>query len=315
MSRSQKIRRSLFIALVIAVLAAVAVIALGEHGLLPFPTPSFDDIFRAVGLKPPLPVPIDPSGDLLTVSVIDVGQGDSILLSCGGDNVLVDAGDRNAREAVLGYLDAQRITALSAVVMTHPDADHIGSMAAVIDALTVGKIIVPEIKNPPDTKVYNDLIDTVQRREVVIETAAHGTFSLGEAKVTVLPGHPEAKGTNNLSVALRIDYGKTSMLLTGDLEKAGERYLIEQGYDLDVDVYKAGHHGSKTSSSDWLLEAMTPTISVISAGEGNRYGHPAGEVVERLQKWGAVYRTDREGTIVLQSDKLQITVKTEKTAA
>lgn len=249
-----------------------------------------------------------------SVSVIDVGQGDSILIICGESSLLIDAGTAESGEGVTKFIKKSGVKRLDMIIATHPHADHIGGMPEVITAVGADRVIIPRLPDSmvPTTKVYEKFLTAVRDSGGKLTAAKAGNvYSLGEANVTVL--YPlEDTGTTDLndwSVCARVDYGNISWLFTGDLSEEGEAALIKAGADIDVTAYKAGHHGSKTSSSEEFLERVTPNLCVISCGEGNSYGHPAKEALERLEEQtGNVYRTDKDGGITFYSDGEKIYV-------
>ncbi len=254
-----------------------------------------------------------PQADL-DVHFIDVGQGDSILVVCNGEAMLIDGGDNDAEAVVPDYLQRQGVTHLNYIIATHPHADHVGGLDAVARAVSVDTVYTSCVEY--DTKSFRDFLTDV--------TAAHGavefpepdsSFSLGGATVTVLgPRTYNVPETwNNTSIVLRLTYGQTSFLFTGDMEQAEEAELLEAGCDVSCDVLKVGHHGSSTSSGYRLLYEAAPTAAVISCGAGNDYGHPHREALSRLNDAGVshILRTDQSGSIVFHSDGTALTYTTE----
>lgn len=251
------------------------------------------------------------ASDRLELHVIDVGQGDAIALrSPAGRWLLVDAGvaregfDAGARR-VVPYLGTRGVRRLEALVLTHPDADHIGGASAVVRALR------PRWVGDPGLSAGK--AGYVEVLQAAAETGA-AWLRLGDGMELELDGavveflHPPA-GTgleteaNEASVVMRVRYGEFSALLTGDASSAVEEELVRRwGAALDADVLKAGHHGSITSTSPALLGATRATVALISAGRGNRYGHPHPAVLARLDSAGVrVLRTDRDGSIVVRA--------------
>ncbi|HTO11773.1 MAG TPA: DNA internalization-related competence protein ComEC/Rec2 [Candidatus Binatia bacterium] len=223
-----------------------------------------------------------PADGRLRVSVLDVGQGDAIVIEGpDGRTVLVDAGaggpyrlDTGER-VVAPFLWNRGILRLAAVVVTHPDIDHAGGMAAVRDLFTV--------------------------REPWDGAPERGTLALGGALLTPLPS--AAVGRNDAARVLRLEFGRVAVLLTSDVERAGEHALITSGAPLGATVLKVPHHGSRTSSSPELLAAVRPALAIVSVGVRNAYGHPDAGVLARLAAAGAdLYRTDRDGAVLLETD-------------
>lgn len=238
----------------------------------------------------------------LEVHFIDVGQGDSTLIKCGEHALVIDAGDNDKGTTVQLYLNNQNVKSLDAVIWTHPDADHIGGADVITTKYDIGTIYMPNIV--ADTKTYRDLIDAINYRNYkVTYPTAGNSFNLGDAKVTFLGPLYKYDDDNNNSIACLIEFGNTRFLFAGDAEIEAEKALVSKYSDLNVDVYKAGHHGSKTSSAPELLNAMTPEYVVISCGEGNSYGHPHAETLNKYRGLGyKVYRTDEQGSVVVVSD-------------
>lgn len=249
-----------------------------------------------------------PEQHRLSISFLDVGQGDAILVEGpSGIQMLIDGGkDRSVlRELprVMGPLDRS----IDVVVATHPDADHIGGLADVLGRYTVANLI--ESGREGESGVFAGFVDARDRENApVVEARSSMRIHLGGgAYADIL--HPEdnvtkLRDTNDASVSMRIVYGKTEFMLTGDAPAwVEERLVTERGSGLRSDLLKAGHHGSKTSTSAAFLAAVDPSIVVISAGKDNSYGHPHEEVLERIVDSGASYvSTAEEGTITYTSD-------------
>lgn len=259
----------------------------------------------------PYLAPEAPAGEL-EVHFIDVGQGDAILLRCDGEAALVDAGTPDCRESLLEYLQGQRLEEPKYVFASHPHADHIGSMAAVIDAFGCQTFIMPDMVSY--TRAFENMLDSVERCGAETQLGKAGdTFELGQAQLELLwpaQGY-EAEDANNISLVIRVTYGPYSFLLTGDAETSVEKEFVS---NLPATtVLKAGHHGSKTSSSQALLEAARPEYCVISVGAGNSYGHPSPEILEKLEQLGCqIYRTDLQGDIVFRIEEGQLYVDTAR---
>lgn len=259
----------------------------------------------------PYLAPEAPAGEL-EVHFIDVGQGDAILLRCDGEAALVDAGTPDCRESLLEYLQNQRLEEPKYVFASHPHADHIGSMAAVIDAFGCQTFIMPDMVSY--TRAFENMLDSVERCGAETQLGKAGdTFELGQAQLELLwpaQGY-EAEDANNISLVIRVTYGPYSFLLTGDAETSVEKEFVS---NLPATtVLKAGHHGSKTSSSQALLEAARPEYCVISVGAGNSYGHPSPEILEKLEQLGCqIYRTDLQGDIVFRIEEGQLYVDTAR---
>ena len=246
--------------------------------------------------------------DPLAVTYIDVGQGDSILLQCGGHNMLIDAGKNDQGTKLQDYFMSKGIEKFDYLVGTHPDEDHIGGLDVIITKFPADHVLMPDIE--ADTRTYDDVILALEYRSMEAEHPEQGDeFLLGDAAVTVVgPPDKDYDDKNNYSIMLMVQHGSQKFLFAGDGEKEEELDILKSGMDVEADVLKAGHHGSSTSSSQKFLDAVSPEAVVISCGEDNSYGHPHQETMIKLRSMGVdVYRTDKEGTIVAESDGSSIT--------
>lgn len=257
--------------------------------------------------------PQQPVGTL-QVFYLDVGQGDSTLIKTPkGQHILIDGGDNHKGQDVVEYLESLGITQLDVVIATHPDADHIGGLDTVIDAIPVKSVYAPKVSHTTNT--YRDFLMAVKNRGLKIKTAKAGLdIPLeGITAVFVAPVAEYGKDLNAWSAVLRLTYGNTSFLFTGDAEARSEADMLKLPEPLHADVLKVGHHGSDTSTSQEFLDAVQPTYAVISAGAGNKYGHPKKVIMNRLKKAGVeIFRTDKQGTITAISDGTNIKWKVMK---
>lgn len=236
---------------------------------------------------------------------IDVGQGDSIFLrSPSGKTMLVDAGTPDSFESIQGVLNGEGVTKLDVVIMTHPHSDHMGSMRKVIENYGIGTFYMPDAVNTTSTfeKVLNALESKKVKTKVIWGSANTAIKWDDDVEVRVLSpiqGADYQNNLNNMSLVVKVTYGETSLLLTGDAESYAEELMIASEKELlKADVLKIGHHGSSTSSSQAFLDAVQPKAVVISVGKNNDYGHPHRETMQRLKKLGTeIYRTDKLGTI------------------
>lgn len=270
------------------------------------------------------PTPTPPVTDVegtMELHVIDIGQGDSLLVKTGEGFILIDTGDKSSanEETLRFYLKQQGVTVLEYVILTHMDADHIGSADMVISEFDVRRVIMPALDESdiPTTAVFEEMIAALEASvdTEVIEAISGTVYELGGMTMKIVAPNDDdypRNDKNNYSVATRLDFGATSFLLTGDAEELAEEQMLA-AYSkevLDCDFFKAGHHGSRTSSTKEFLAAVTPKIVAISCGRDNKYGHPHAEALERFEAIGAtVYRTDLEGTLVFVSDGTTITKK------
>ncbi|MBP3379349.1 MAG: MBL fold metallo-hydrolase [Ruminococcus sp.] len=256
----------------------------------------------------------------LSVHYIDVGQGDAVYISCGDKNMLIDSGEVSQGDAVCAYLREQGVESLDYVIGTHPHSDHMGGMAAVVQSFDIGEFIMPHLADEdfPATKYFERFLDAAEEKDLNITEAKLGMkVPFGDAQWEIIAPVEETYGnTNNYSVGIILRYGESSFIFTGDAEKQAEEQILESYPLRHIDVYKTGHHGSDTSSSEKFLEAISPDYAVISCGEGNSYGHPDDVTMEKLEKYtDKIYRTDLCGTVVITTDGENISVSTERSAA
>ena len=245
----------------------------------------------------------------LEVHYIDVGQGDATLIKCGSHAMLIDGGNNNKGTTVQLYLKKQGVESLDYVIGTHPDADHIGGLDVIVYKYNCDTVIMPDYEK--DTKTYQELVDVIHDKNMKITYPVVGEqYALGEAKFTIIAPNSNSYGgnANDYSVAILLEYGKNRFLFTGDAEEASETEMLSNGIELSADVYQVAHHGSRSASTQEFLNAVRPKYAVISCGEGNSYGHPHAEVLNRLRSMGVeVFRTDEQGSIIASSDGENIT--------
>lgn len=249
------------------------------------------------------PQPPEKPAANLKVHFIDVGQGDCILIEDGNSAMLIDAGNPQNGPDIVSYIKKLGISKLDFVIATHPHADHIGGMADVINAFDIGKLIMPKVEHT--TRTFENLLLTIRNKGLKITAPVPGTeYRLGNTSFTILaPNSSSYKNLNDYSVVVRLTYGSTSFLFTGDAEQTSEKEILAKGYNIKSDVLKVGHHGSKTSTTTRFLDAVSPRYAVICVGANNQYGHPAPETLSKLAERGIkVYRIDEAGTIIATSD-------------
>jgi competence protein ComEC len=243
----------------------------------------------------------------LTVYFFDVGQGDSIFIETeNGNQIVIDGGPGDAALARLGEVMPFYDRTIDLLVLTHPDADHLNGLVEILGRYTVNNVLVTGVLH--NTAAYAEWNRRILQYNIPVHIASVGmVFDAGrEAYFEVLSPFTLVSGTessamNETSIVLRMEYGENSFLFPGDIEAKTERLLaVLSASALDADIIKAPHHGSKTSSSDEFLEAVTPVAAIISVGKNNRYGHPHAEVLSRYERMGIpVYRTDMRGTITV----------------
>ena len=243
----------------------------------------------------------------LEIHYIDVGQGSATLLKSGSHAMLIDTGDSDQGTKIQLYLKKQGVGNLDYLVLTHPDADHIGGAPVIITKLGIGQLFLSNYKK--DNKTTQKVTDAMQYKGLTASDYQVGdTFALGNASFTILAPVKEYADSNNASIALMVQNGNNRFLFTGDCEAEAEADMVASQADLHADVYLAGHHGSDTASSQAFMDAVSPAYAVISCGEGNSYGHPHAEVLNRFRSMGIqVFRTDEQGSVVAESDGTGIT--------
>lgn len=252
---------------------------------------------------------IQPS-QVLTIAFIDVGQGDSILVILPNTKtLLIDGGEREGYGKVLATLQEHGLSHIDVIVATHPHADHIGGLVDVIKNVNVGEVL--DSGQVHTTQTFEDFLDAVETKQIPLNSVRQGDSIMLDPTVKIdvlnppanlLDGADNEAEFNDNSVVLKLTYGEFSVLLTGDMEERNEARLVsENTTTLDADVLKAGHHGSRTSSSMPFLNAVTPEVVIISLGAGNTYGHPHREALDRISAAGNehLFRTDIDGTITL----------------
>jgi len=247
------------------------------------------------------------------VHFIDVGQADAALVLCDGKAMLIDGGNVGDSSLLYTYLKKHNVNHLDYVVGTHAHEDHIGGIAGALNYATVGTVYCPVTSY--NSNAFNNFAKAVQKHGKSITVPAVGTsFSLGSAACTVL-GVNEASGTNNTSIVLRIVYGNTSFLFTGDAEREVEQALLNRGANIGATVLKVGHHGSDTYTSDLWLRQVMPEFAVISVGTGNTYGHPTDDVLSRLRDAEVkTFRTDMQGDVICTSNGSSVSFTVSRNA-
>ena len=266
------------------------------------------------GCTLPAQTPAEPM-DGLTVHFLDVGQADCILLQCGDENLLIDGGNVDDSDLVVSYLLDQGVSDLELVVNTHAHEDHVGGLAAVLAVFETGEVWCPVTEY--DSKCFDDFRYYADQQDLALYCPDPGdVYAFGDAEITVLGPMRDDYDTNDTSIVLRVEYGDTAFLLSGDAETQAEKDILDAGFEIDATVIKAGHHGSSTSNSyRWLREAHAQ-YAVIPVGTDNSYGHPHKEILSRFRDAGlTVYRTDLQGHIVCHSDGTQVTFETGKNIA
>ncbi len=255
-----------------------------------------------------------PDAKLLTISVIDVGQGDSILIQTpNGKTMLIDAGDTFAANSVTDFLAAKGVKKIDILVLTHPKQSHVGGMPAVIERYPIGSLYMPDCAMTNAEQSMRDFQAAVKNKNIPVITARAGVSIAPDDALTVEMLGPVGTGyetTNDYSAIIKITYLQNTFLFPGDATQTSEAELIKSGANLKADVLKIGHHGDATSSSEAFLRAVSPKIALISVGKDAYFILPQREVLDRIAAVGAsIYRTDNDGSIIVTSDGQSIRVK------
>ncbi len=251
--------------------------------------------------------------DETSVTFLNVGQGDcEIIQLADGRVILIDCGESEQWKTVATYLDKENIETIDYCIATHPHSDHMGGMSYIIERYNIGEFYMPNAVGT--TKVYDAMLDALEDKDAAVLEASAGTVMIDEDSVKaefLAPVSEEYDDLNNYSAVLKLTYGDTSFIFSGDAEEKSEKEMIKKySGSLKSDVLKVGHHGSSTSSCDEYLDAVDPEYAVISCGKDNSYGHPHDETLEALSRRGIkTYRTDEDGTVVMNTDGVKITVK------
>ena len=243
-------------------------------------------------------------GSVLEVAFLNVGQGDSIYIrDVSGNDILIDGGKDSSAVRELEKVMKKGDRDLDMVIATHSDSDHIGGIDDILSRYHVN--LFAETGHDSDTQGDDILRLRVEEKEVPRILLSRGmVIDLGEATLTILSPEKDIpyQDTNTSSVIALLEYKNLHFLFTGDAPSAIEEVLLREGLLRDVDVVKLGHHGSRTSSSQNFLDAITPEYAIVSAGKDNSYGHPHAEVISRVEKSGARILNTYEGTLVFETD-------------
>ncbi len=253
-----------------------------------------------------------PVTGLISVHFIDVGQGDAILIDYGTTEILIDGGDKSS--GIADYIDKYIDGNLEIIIATHAHADHIGGLVSVLEKYTVEQIWYDGYEY--SSKTFSDFISASEAENAVIHIARRGDV-ISAGGLTLLVLHPDITSSdlNNNSIVLWFSYGTVDFLFTGDAEHKSETSMLLSTIISvpDIEILKAGHHGSRTASSVEFLSVLTPEAAIYMAKTGNSYGHPHQEAIEALLGIEAqVYGTDTCGTIIITTDGETYQIKTEK---
>lgn len=260
------------------------------------------------------PETLTPEKSSFQIDFIDVGQADAALVSCDGKYMLIDGGNAEDSNLIYSYLSQRNINYLDYIVCSHAHEDHVGGLSGALNYADVGTAFCPV--NAYDSEAFNHFTEALAKKNAAISVPAPGdTFSLGSATVTIYGPISDSDDPNNTSIVLRIVYGETSFLFTGDAERDEEQDILNSGVELKSTVLKVGHHGSDTSTTYPFLREIMPEYAVISVGTDNSYGHPTEDTLSRLRDADVkVYRTDLQGDIICTSDGKTVTMQASRNA-
>lgn len=239
----------------------------------------------------------------LTFTVLNVGQGLSVLIETDGHRLLYDGGDREASSYVVSYLNKHGATSFDYLIASHYDADHINGLVGVLKNYSVRHFLGPDYET--DTRTYRSMISTLAQNGIPIRNPEPGdTIKLGDAKITIVaPNSSYYDDSNDYSIAIKVTFGSNTFYISGDAETESINEILSYERDIRADVYVAGHHGSRTSITASYLQKIAPKYAIISCGEGNSYGHPHKETLSLLKNQGCkLFRTDLQKEIVITCD-------------
>ncbi len=261
----------------------------------------FDRMFCATGLNNKSQVKSE-----FSVHFIDVGQGDCSLIKCGDINILIDTGDLVYSRKVIKYLKSQNVDKINYMIISHPHSDHVGGLEKIsqdIDIDTIYMLNINKDKVPNDVDYYNINKIISQNKFNIINPVTEQKLKVNNAELTFYVPTYNSENLNNSSIVTMVSYKDAKFLFTGDIEKASEKELLKNKYDLKADVLKVAHHGSNSSSTDEFLKAVNPQFCIISCGNDNSFTHPSDNVIKRLSVYTSnIFRTDLLFDIVFESD-------------
>jgi competence protein ComEC len=284
-------------------------------GAAAFQRPFQAALFRAAGRE-------THSARPLRVTFLEVGKGDAMVIETpAGKTLVVDAGgvfgegDDQGRRVVAPFLRSRGIARIDTLLLTHPHPDHVGGAKTLIEQFPVGLVLDNGVN--ADSALVRPYRSAAKERGIPCREVRRGATLDADQGVTISALAPTAETlrgkVNNTSIVLRVEYGRTALLLTGDAEADAESEMIRSGQPLACDVLKVGHHGSRASTSEEFVAAARPRYAVISVSANNRMGYPHPEVLERLEKTGArLYRTDRNGAVTCLSDGASVHIETAR---
>lgn len=246
---------------------------------------------------------------ILEIYFFDVGQADSILIKENDYTVLIDGGNQSDGKNLVKYLKEDlNINDIDILVGTHPHEDHIGGLPDVITSLEIGKIYLPNATTT--TKIFEKLLDAIEdKNHKITVPKINEEFNLNNMNFKVIYTGTDESDLNNTSIVLKLEYGETSYLFTGDATNTTEEKILDK--DIESDVLKVGHHGSSYSTTEEFLNKVNPKYAIIQVGNNNKYNHPNKTTLDKLNERNIkIYRTDKDSTIKLTSDGKKINIET-----
>ena len=254
----------------------------------------------------------------VTVTFYDMGKADAALITAeDGSRILIDAGTNKGGKKLAERFTEEGIERLDAMIITHFDKDHVGGADKILESVSVARVILPQYEK--ESKQYAQFMEALeqsaQTEREILPAGGEWSAAFGQTRLRVTAAERTDYGAdeeNDFSLATYLTYGETKFLFPGDAEDARQTELLRAG-DIDCDVLKVGHHGSKSSSSEEFLKAASPEYAAISVGKDNSYSHPSSKTLASLRNCGAkIYRTDRDGDISFFVENSDIRVSTEK---
>ena len=238
---------------------------------------------------------------------IDVGQGDCVLIQAENKNILIDAGTGDSASYLFRYLENLDVDYIDYFINTHPHEDHLGGAESILTSIDVGTVFVNGTAS--NSKFFEEFLDVLIKKEITpVIPDLDCIYELGPFRIKFLSPTKTHIDENDNSLVCTVEFGEIKALFMGDAEKNIESELLQNKKLIDADILKVGHHGSRYASSLPFLTAVSPSVSVIQCGEGNSYSHPHEEAIQRLDTvFSEVYRTDKDGDIILKTDGKVIT--------
>lgn len=251
------------------------------------------------------------SSSEVLVYFIDVGQADAIYIKDGNSNMMIDAGNNADGKLLVKYLQSLNVNNFKYVVGTHAHEDHIGGMDDIINNFKIDNFYMPEAIST--SKTFEDVLDALDKNKVTFQTPKIGDkFALENTNFEVLSIGNDTSDLNDTSLVLKMSYNNTCVLFMGDASSNVEKNLLDK--DINCQVLKVGHHGSRYSSSDEFIKKVNPTYGIIMVGKDNKYGHPTKKALDILNKYKVtIHRTDEEGTILMHLKDNDISFENFKT--